>query len=85
MGCCGGVIRDNSGSNIQVIGGIAKIERELEGYRSHNRAIDAIKSHKIAIDVAMKTGDMSQVRQVNEEYFSRELASMESYERSDHG
>jgi wyosine [tRNA(Phe)-imidazoG37] synthetase (radical SAM superfamily) len=77
MTCCGGVARDNSSANIQTIGGIARIEKELDEFRAKNRMIDAIKSHKIAVDMAMRTGDMSQVRQVNEEYYNKEISEIQ--------
>jgi wyosine [tRNA(Phe)-imidazoG37] synthetase (radical SAM superfamily) len=72
-----GIIREIGNTNIEIIGGIARIEKELDEFRAKNRMIDAIKSHKIAVDMAMRTGDMSQVRQVNEEYYNKEISEIE--------
>lgn len=75
-----GVLRDSS-PNINIIGGIKKMEDKLDDLRARNSLADAIKSHKTAIDVAIKTGDMNQVRQVNEEWFHKEMREIESYAR----
>jgi hypothetical protein len=74
-----GILREIDSTNIEIIGGIAKMEKHLDCHRAKNKLIDSIKSHKIAIDVAIKTGDMSQVRQANEEYYSREIAEAEGH------
>jgi len=82
MGCCGGVTRSGNGPiNIGIIGGIKKIEDKLDNFRGMQDIADSIKSHKTAIDVAINTGDMSQVRQVNEEWFSNEMREVENYMR----
>jgi hypothetical protein len=85
MSCCGGVTRDNSGENIQIIGGLSRMQDRLDTLRGRGELADAIKSHKTAIDVAIKTGDMDQVRQVNEEWFRREIAEVEAYARMTDG
>jgi hypothetical protein len=55
------------------------IEKQLSDLKQRQELYDAIKSHKIAIEVAIKTGDMDQVRQANEEWFHREMMEIESY------